>query len=204
MTEDEAREQVRSLVGDQATTRLERLVALIVDENERQNLIARSTVATMWQRHVLDSVQLLQWAGTDAGLWLDIGTGGGFPGLAIGVVWPGPMMLVEPRRKRAEFLRHAAQQTGLNSVEIRQQQVESVDKARASIISARAVAPVSKLISSAIHCGTLETRWILPRGLGYAADMADAMTKWHGMFHVEHSLSDPQAGIVVATGIAPR
>ena len=198
MTEEEAREQVRSLVSDSAVERLHRFAELVSAENERQNLIARSTVETMWVRHMLDSVQLIPLAPAD-GTWLDIGTGGGFPGLAIAIATPRPMILIEPRRRRAEFLQHAIRSLELDDVAVRQCKVEDVDDVKAAIISARAVAPIDRLIRASSHCAARETCWILPRGASYGMDVEEAEATSSMMFHVEHSLTDPTAAVVVAT-----
>ena len=183
------------MVGSTGMERLEQLIGLIVEENEQQNLIAGSTVAHIWSRHVLDSLQLIRWArpGDD---WLDIGTGGGFPGLAIGAVRAEPMILVEPRRRRADFLRRAAELIDLPHVRVEQGRVEDVTSC-AAIISARAVAPIEKLLRASSHCATPSTRWVFPRGTVSENDIAE-FDRWSGMmFHVEQSLTDPRSSIVV-------
>ena len=88
MSEEETRCIVQSIVGAAAVRRLEALATLVIAENQRQNLIAQSTIDSLWARHILDSVQLKRFAGKDES-WLDIGTGGGFPGLAIAAADPG-------------------------------------------------------------------------------------------------------------------
>ena len=149
MTEAEARAWVAERFDPDAHDRLERFAAMVAEENTRQNLIAPSTLATVWSRHMVDSLQLVDLAPAD-GAWLDIGTGGGFPGLVVACVRDTAVHLVEPRRKRATFLEHAADTLGLPHVRVHAAKVESVD-ARASVVSARAVASIPALEIGRAH-----------------------------------------------------
>ncbi|MDB5680584.1 MAG: rsmG, partial [Sphingomonas bacterium] len=106
MTEDEARAWAAARFDSAAMDRLDRLAAIVAEESERQNLIERSTLDQIWARHIVDSLQLV--ALGPEGPWLDIGTGAGFPGLAVASVEPErAMSMVEPRRLRADYLRKA-------------------------------------------------------------------------------------------------
>lgn len=204
MTEDEARAWVKERFDGAAIARLEALAALVIDESERQNLIGPSTLGTLWSRHIVDSLQLLPLATDPDGAWIDIGTGAGFPGLAVAAAQPSrDMTLVEPRRLRAEYLRRGAALLGLDRVTVIQDKVERVARP-AAILSARAVANIDRLFASAIQCADKNTVWLLPKGKSAREEVAQARGKWHGMFHVEHSLTDPESRIVVATGVRPR
>ena len=184
--------------------RLDHLVRLVVTENERQNLVAPSTIATIWNRHVLDSIQLLALAKDTDGLWLDIGTGGGFPGMVLAASSPRPFVFAEPRRRRADFLREAAEALELTNVNVCQCKVERVFEIRATVISARAVAPIEDVFAAAKHCSTWNTTWLLPRGASASSDLHDTQRMWHGQFGLEPSVTDPVSHIVVATGVAAR
>ena len=102
-------------VSRETTARLDRFVATLLDWQQRMNLISHSTEATVWTRHVADSLQLLPLA-PEARIWADLGSGGGFPGLAIACALadtPGARVhLVESNGKKAAFLREAAKVTG--------------------------------------------------------------------------------------------
>lgn len=199
MTEAEAQAEVDRRVGSAATERIAAFLAMVVAENASQNLIAPSTIETVWSRHALDSVQLLALAGERRGMWIDIGTGGGFPGLVVAMAWPDPVILVEPRRRRAAFLQESAEALGLANVTVCQAKVEAIGDHRASIISARAVASVENLLHAGRRCGTPETRWLLPRGRVQPAELA-ALQSRRTMFHVEHSITDPESAILVIDG----
>jgi 16S rRNA (guanine527-N7)-methyltransferase len=202
MSEDDAKAMVETIVGARSMPVLEQLAKLVMDENERQNLIARSTVSAMWSRHILDSVQLLAWG--EEGVWLDIGSGGGFPGLAVAARHEGEVILVEPRKRRAAFLLQAASDLRLRNVSVVARRVEAIPSRPAATISARAVAPAENLLGLAIHCASSGTRWLLPRGANHENDLRAVRACWGGLFHVEQSLSDSVAGILIGTQVAPR
>jgi len=203
MTEEEARARIGSHVPRGTLERLDYLAQLIVAENERQNLIAPSTIPIMWTRHILDSVQLAWLAEGHAGTWLDIGSGGGFPGLVIAMLREGPTILVEPRSKRAAFLREAATALGLEErLTVLQSRVQSaVIPSKAQIISARAVAALPALLDMAAGHASAGTIWLLPKGRSASAEVAEARREWQGDFRLEPSLSDSDSAIVVAQGI---
>jgi 16S rRNA (guanine527-N7)-methyltransferase len=160
-------------------------------------------LATIWSRHIVDSLQLAPLAPND-GDWLDIGTGAGFPGLAIAAVQPKRrFILVEPRRLRADFLREAAATLALPQVVVITGKVENV-RQPVGVISARAVAQVAQIIASAAQCASNETLWLLPKGRSAREEVARAKQRWHGMFHVEQSITDPDSSIVIARGVRAR
>lgn len=193
MTEDEAKAYVRKTAPD-AYQRLELFLALVLDENTRQNLIAPSTVEHIWARHVADSLQLRLLAPAQVGSWLDIGTGGGFPGLVIAMASTFKVTLVESRRRRAEFLQMCVDKLELGQcVFVCHAKVENLF-GRYDVISARAVSSVDRLLSAAGHCATGGTRWILPRGAVQASDTASLAGR---LFHVEHSLTNTASKILV-------
>ncbi len=202
MTEDEARAWVRERFGGDAESRLAAFAAMVEAENAVQNLVAPSTIAQMWARHIVDSLQLV--ALGQAGHWLDIGTGGGFPGLAVSIATGTPMTLVEPRKRRAQFLSECVETLGLDlQVAVVAAKVAGVT-AKADVISARAVGSVDAIINWAYHCATPATRWLLPRGKMDYPVLHAAEAKWRFMFHVEHSLTDPESRILILDGVTPR
>lgn len=202
MTEDEARAWVATRFDAAANRRLDRLAAIVVAESERQNLISKSTLDQIWARHIVDSLQLVSYA--PEGVWLDVGTGAGFPGLAVAAVEPERVMiLAEPRRLRADYLRHAANELGLSNVSVVTAKVEAV-REKASVISARAVSRIAALLGSATQCANDKTVWLLPKGRNADEEVAEARRTWHGVFHVEQSLTSPDSSIVIARGVRRR
>lgn len=203
MTEDDAKQWVAERHGALAVDRLSRFVELVSTETTRQNLISASTVDRIWHRHIVDSAQLLTLIDDKNGRWADIGSGAGFPGIVIAVLRDAPMALIEPRRLRVDFLQAAVEQLSLGHVTIKQAKAQNVDLT-SSVISARAVASIAKLIDASHHLSTTETTWLLPKGLHARDEVAEAQRSWHGAFHVEHSITDPNSMIVVAQGISRR
>ena len=204
MTEDDARGWFAERYDAQRVDRVGRFLELVREESERQNLVAASTLPHLWFRHALDSGQLVALAEGRDGAWIDIGTGGGFPGMVVAVLRDAPMVLVEPRQKRATFLRDAADALGLANVTVEQKRVESVRcTAPAAIVSARAVAALPALFAGADHLTSRETLWLLPKGRSAPSEVEALTGSWQGVFHVEHSLTDPDSLIVIARGITP-
>jgi len=207
MTEDEARAWVRDRFGVSRETLVERFGAILLAEAENQNLIARSTLDTLWARHLTDSAQLVPLAdGAGPGAWLDVGSGAGLPGIVAALLTDRAMVLVEPRAKRVAFLRDAAEQLGISDrVTVVGSKVESYRPPEpAAVVSARAVAELSSLMLSTAHSTDSSTVWLLPKGRGAQSEVDAARVKWQGRFHVEPSITQPDSGIVVATQIGAR
>jgi 16S rRNA (guanine527-N7)-methyltransferase len=183
-------------------SKLEMLVAIVEEESLRQNLISVSTVKDMWNRHIVDSVQLLKFA--KAGCWMDLGTGAGFPGLVIAAFQLGPVVLVEERRLRHEFLSRAVSELGLTNVEVIGCRLEQAPIRQAQTISARAFAPLAKIFTLAERFSTSKTRWILPKGRNAQEELESVRATWHGNFRLEPSVTDPTSSIIIAENVALR
>jgi 16S rRNA (guanine527-N7)-methyltransferase len=204
MDEAAAREVVQREfdVPRETIERLDAFVALLAEENQRQNLVSRTSLEQIWQRHILDSVQLLRWAPAPAATWLDLGSGAGFPGLIVAALHNGPVTLVEERRLRIDFLRRAAETLGIEGrVEIIPSKVERVDRRTFEVITARAFAPLARLFELAARFSTTKTLWILPKGRNARSELDEAESSWQGVFRLEPSLTDPEASIILAEGV---
>ncbi len=204
MTEDEARDWVRARFDVSRETLLERYAAILREESKRQNLIAASTLDQLWNRHLIDSAQLVPLADVD-GPWIDIGSGAGLPGIVAAILTDREVTLVEPRTKRAEFLRSTARALGLANVTVAASRIETHKPAkRAAIMSARAVAPLYELFAGAAHCTDSSTVWLLPKGRNAESEVEATRGAWQGVFHVEPSITSPDSGIVIARKVRPR
>lgn len=180
--------------------RLERFADMLVAENALQNLIAASTIPTLWARHIADSAQLLAADRERSGLWIDLGSGPGLPGLVVAILCDRPMLLVESRKRRCDFLRNVAAELALGHVEIAEARLEALETRPAATISARAFAPLNKLIDLSARFSTESTRWLLPKGRNAVKELALLPDAWQRMFHVEHSLTDAESRILVGKG----
>jgi 16S rRNA (guanine527-N7)-methyltransferase len=207
-SEPEARAFCERLTDSDGMARLERLAVMVVEENARQNLMSKSSESEVWRRHLADSAQLLAHVprGTEAPAvrgtpWLDLGTGAGFPGLVIAALRPeADIVLVESRKRRVDWLARASAELGLSKCRVEGRRLEHVDGFPASVISARAFAPLVKLLSLSARFSTRDTLWLLPKGRSAVQEVSSLPKELHGMFHVEHSLTESGAGIVIGTG----
>ncbi|WP_329628957.1 16S rRNA (guanine(527)-N(7))-methyltransferase RsmG [Sphingopyxis sp.] len=199
-------EQARGWIGDvfaptaRQWERLDRFAAMLIEENGRQNLIAASTIPGLWVRHIADSAQLLALDPARDGLWVDLGSGPGLPGLVVAILSPRPMLLVESRRRRCEFLRGVAADLDLTQVEVAEAPLERVETRAAATISARAFAPLDRLIALSTRFSTESTRWLLPKGRNAVKELALLPQPWQRMFHVEQSRTDAESRILVGEG----
>ena len=137
----------------ETTARFETWRALLVDWSRRINLVAPSTLDAFWLRHALDCAQIIDHAPAGAKTWLDMGAGAGFPGLAIALMAAErgrevEVVLVESNAKKAAFLREAVRATGAPA-RVRAERVEQVTEPNVDVITARALAPVAKLMAYA-------------------------------------------------------
>ncbi len=206
--EDDARAFVASLAAElgnaQAMEQLDRYAALLLQENQRQNLISKASEQNLWQRHIADSAQLLWFVpretlGSGAvGPWLDLGSGPGLPGLVIAALCPQmPVVMVESRARRVDFLNHCIAQLGLAKAQVRGERLERVAPFPARAISARAFAPLENLLSLSAPFSTAATRYVLPKGRSAAHELNSIKPSIRKMFHVEQSLTDQDAGIIL-------
>lgn len=205
MIEDEARAWLEARNVSRGTfDQIEAFLAFLKDEATRQNLVAASTLDFVWTRHVVDSAQLLDYAGNWQD-WLDLGSGAGFPGMIAAILGTGKVTLIESRAKRIIFLRDAARIAGVaDRVEVVGSRVESAAKRRYDVISARAFAPLPKLLDLAEPFTDKSTRFVLPKGKSAAEELAAVRASWQGEFRLVPSITDSEAAIIVATGVTPR
>ncbi len=199
--EEKARDFCGELTDAEGLARLDRLAAMVIEENTRQNLIAKASEGAIWLRHLADSAQLLRHVSREAAPWLDLGTGAGFPGLVIAAMRPElEVVLVESRKKRVDWLERAAVELGLGKCRVEGRRLELVKSFPAATISARAFAPLPKLFALSARFSTQDTLWLLPKGRSAVHEVAQLPATVAQMFHVEHSVTDAEAGIVVGTG----
>ncbi len=192
-------------VSRETWERLDAFEALLRAENETQNLVSRGTLDRIRLRHFADSAQLIHFAEGAPANWLDLGSGAGFPGLIIAALSSHKLTLVESRRLRFEFLRRAADLLTISDrTEIVGAPLERMPGAQFDVISARAFAPLARLLPLAHRFSTENTIWILPKGRSAQSELDQVRDAWQGDFRLEPSLTDPEARIIVAKGVQPR
>lgn len=200
--ESAARDFCRSFADAAAMERLERFAELLLEENQKQNLISRKSEESLWLRHMADSAQLLNHVPREtSGPWLDLGTGAGFPGVVIAALRPEMrVILVESRARRVSFLEGVCEALNLGNCSVEGKRLELVAPFPALVISARAFAPLPKLLSLSASFSTSSTTYLLPKGRSAAQECAELPAKRRRMFHVEQSITDADAGIIVGKG----
>ncbi len=209
LAEDRAQALALTPVSRETAERLDRYVALLLEWQQHLNLIAPSTEAHLWTRHIADSLQLHALA-PEARIWADLGSGAGFPGLVIACAVadrPGAMVhLVESNQKKAAFLREAIRVTSAPAV------VEAVNVAvftrkiahPVEVVTARALAPLSELLGLAYPLLKNGALGLFPKGQGVDAELTEAAKCWRIQARLVPSQTDPQARIVVVGGIEPQ
>lgn len=193
-------------VSRETLERLDTYARLLQKWNPAINLVAKSTLPNMWSRHFVDSAQIYDMAPTDTGLWVDIGSGGGFPGLVVAILAAekNPQqttVLVESDVRKSVFLRTVARDTGV-SVDVRTERVENVQGLKSDVLSARALAPLSQLLTFAEQHLKANGFALFQKGATYKEELREALKTWQ--FDVEEikSVTDKEAVVLKIGGIS--
>lgn len=206
MTEEQARDFCEKRCDEAAMERMTRFIPMLAEENARQNLVSGASLELVWDRHIADSLQLLdhvpRGTSTPGTLpWLDLGTGAGFPGLVLALARPDmPMVLVESRKRRVEWLQRVCDAFALAKCRVVGSRLEAVESFSTGVITARAFAPLGKLLSLSARFSTRDTVWLLPKGRSAAQELSEQPNSVQAMFHVEQSATDPSAAILIGRG----
>jgi 16S rRNA (guanine527-N7)-methyltransferase len=203
---DRGRALALTPVSRETLDRLDRFVAVLLEWQQRMNLIASSTEPKLWTRHIADSLQLLALA-PQARVWVDFGSGGGFPGLVLACALadlPGACVhLVERSTKKAAFLREAVHATGA-AAEVHAVRLEDFVENLAvpvDVVTARALAPLAALLTGTYPLLKTGTLGLFPKGQDVDAELTEAAKCWSIQSSLATSLTDPKAKIVCITGI---
>jgi 16S rRNA (guanine527-N7)-methyltransferase len=200
-SETEAREFVAKRCNAQSLALLERFADRLRKETSAQNLIAASTLDSLWLRHIADSAQLLDHVSRGTSSWIDLGAGAGFPGVVIAAMVPDrEVILIESRALRIQWLEQVIAALDLQNCRVIGQDVRKVSRLEGGVISARAFAPLPRLIEVSARFSTNATEWVLPKGRSAAQDIAKLPLRLQARFHVKQSVTDADAGIVLARG----
>lgn len=189
-------------VSRETWQKLDRYADLLKNEANQQNLVSAATLDDLWQRHIVDSAQLVRFEPKEGASWADIGSGGGLPGVVIACLVTGPVTMIEPRRLRAQFLQRVVDELGLRATVIQ----KKAESARGSfdLITARAVTSLSSFLDLSSHLSTRNTRFVLPKGRSAESELAEARRSWQAVFHVERSRTDAESYIIIAEKLRKR
>jgi 16S rRNA (guanine527-N7)-methyltransferase len=182
-------------VSRETVEKLEAYEVLVREEASHQNLVSMATLSDFWSRHVLDSAQLLRFV-NNSGSWADIGSGAGLPGIVIACLTDDPVRLIEPRRLRAEFLQRVVDRLQINA-KVHHGRAESL-RERFDFITARAVAPLDRLLDLSQHLSTGNSLFLFPKGKSAESELAAARRTWQASFTMEPSLVSTDSAIILA------
>jgi len=192
-------------VSRETNERLHIFAKLLRTWNSKINLVASSTIDDLWSRHFVDSAQLLTLAPEAFDHWADLGSGGGFPGLVIANLAqerasPPRITLVESDARKSAFLRTVLRETGVIAT-VMTKRVEAVPPLSASVISARALAPLSKLLQFSDRHLSQTGVALLPKGETWKKEVRDAQSAWQFSYRVDKSVVQKNSVILSVTGV---
>lgn len=209
LAEDRERALQLVPVSREIAARLDRYVELLLEWQQRMNLIAPSTIPSVWTRHVADSLQLLALA-PDAKIWIDLGSGAGFPGLVLACALadqPGAHVhLVESTGKKANFLREAARliEAPVTVHPVRIEEFVKTFAGPADAITARALAPLNKILDLAHPLSKTGAQGLFLKGQDVGAELTEASKYWKFEPILVPSQTNPASRVVVVRNWAPR
>lgn len=187
-------------VSRETLERLRAFESLAKKWSPRINLVSRADRDAIWERHILDSIQIYECAPTPVTRWLDLGSGGGFPGIVVAILADADdvttqVTMIESDSRKAAFLRAALRETGVSGTVINER-LESVSPNAAHVVSARALANLSSLLGMCERHLAPGGLCLLPKGATWRRELTDANRTWTFQYDVVTSKLDPNAAIL--------
>lgn len=197
--------QILRDVSRETISHLELFADLVKKWNPHINLVSKNTVPSIWERHILDSVQLFQFAPPSPSHWLDIGSGGGFPGIVMAVMAheksPNTKFtFIESDNRKATFLRTAARELGL-PVRVLAERVEEAEVQNADVVTARALTQLTDLLGLVHRHMTANGTAILPKGKSFQDEIDAARSAWDFEVKAHQSFTEADARVLVVKEI---
>lgn len=188
-------------VSRETSDKLAAFEALVQRWSPAINLVSKASLQDLRNRHTLDSAQLFRFCPDTARSWVDLGSGGGFPGIVIAILAQEArpdlkISLVESDKRKATFLRQAAQELNLR-IAVHSQRIETLPSMNADVLSARALAPLVDLLGFAhshLHASGIA---LFPKGVRHLDEIAEARKAWDFTFDIHPSLSEAGAATLV-------
>ena len=193
-------------VSDETVAQLRGFAADLAHWSAAINLVAPSSLSDSWNRHILDSAQLYCLAPAGARHWADLGSGGGLPGLVIAILASGQDMqvtLVESDQRKSAFLRRQITDRSLNA-QVRANRAEQLAPLAADVVSARALAPLERLLPLVHRHLTPGGTALLPKGRRWATELEAAWAGWSFDCEDLPSAVDPESRILRLTRLRPK
>jgi 16S rRNA (guanine527-N7)-methyltransferase len=168
--------------------------------NPSINLVAKSTLGQLWERHFFDSAQILEVSELREGRWVDLGTGGGFPGLIVAILAANEragisVTCIESDLRKAVFLQTVIRELGIEAT-VLSDRIEDIPPLSADVVSARALAPLPQLLGYAERHLAENGKAIFLKGAKVAREMKEALETWSFELDTYPSKTDPEASIL--------
>ena len=178
---------------------------LVVLWNPAIKLISNSSVFDLCSRHIIDSAQLFLFTMPDEGLWLDVGSGGGFPGIVVSIIAkelaPGlRVVLVESDKRKCVFLRTVIRELGL-SVKVINDRIENVKFDEVVYLSARALRNLNSLLFIVENNVSRETVCVFPKGRSYKKELVESHKNWKFDLNLIDSITSEDSKVIVLRGL---
>ena len=176
MTEQE----FASLTGVSRETleKLSRYVALLKKWQKAINLVSNTTLSDAWRRHILDSYQILEYAPSNGNVWMDFGSGAGFPALVVAICSDYDVHVVESDQRKCQFMREVSRETSAN-LTVHNCRIEEMEPLKADVISARALASLEKLFEYCVPFSSPDTTFLFLKGQDVDAELTKAAKCWN-------------------------
>ncbi len=175
--------------------RLRQLAGLVEKWSAKINLVSKGDLPHIWERHVLDSLALVPLLPAEKKFAIDLGSGAGFPGLVLAIATGIPFTLIESDRRKAAFLVEAARVTGA-PVTVICERIEVAKTVPAPLVTARALAPLDRLIGLALPHLAPGGVCLFPKGRTAAAELTQARTLWQMEVATFASAANPESSIL--------
>ena len=183
------------VVSRETADKLDIFIAFVLAWNRTVNLISKNDEPQIRQRHLQDSIALLPHLPSDFERAIDLGSGAGFPGLVLAIATGRPFALVEADKRKAAFLREAARATG-TAVTVHAERIEHLTLTPASLITARALAPLTTLLTWATPFLAPGGVCVFPKGRTAEEELTKAASQWHMRVERWPNPLDPSAQIL--------
>ena len=191
-------------VSRETFSKLEAFADLVRKWNPKINLVSKNSLDDLWQRHILDSVQVFELAEGE-GHWVDLGSGGGFPGIVVAILnqeaQTFQVTMVESDQRKCAFLRTAIRELSLTAL-VKTERIEQLDGLEADILSARALADLTQLLDfTELHLNP-DGIVLFPKGQNWQSEDSDAKKVWTYALEAIESKTNPAAAILKIKNIA--
>lgn len=192
-------------VPRETLSRCSKFVDLLLEWNERLNLVAPSTLADVWHRHLWDSAQLAPLMPEGTKTIVDLGSGAGFPGMVLAILLADrgiTVHLIDSTRKKCRFLEAVAEATGAPA-QVHWARAEDLKGLKADVVTARAVAPLDRLFPLAHPFFRPDTVGLFLKGRSLNDELTLATKSWRLDATPIPSRSDPSGFVLRVTGLTP-